>query len=336
MVLTILNNYILLHPWFLLLLALIPVIGVWYYRQMKLRYPTLQLSSLEGVKDMTTWRVKLRWLAPVLRAAAFALFVFALARPQLTLKEEDIKAEGIDIILVMDLSSSMLARDFEPDRLEVSKKVAAEFVNKRPYDRIGLVVFSGEAFTQCPLTMDHRVVKEYLQNLKCGILEDGTAIGMGLATAVNRIIDSETKSKVVILLTDGVNNAGYIQPMMSADMALESDIRVYTIGVGSVGDALAPVSRLSDGRFKFGISRVEIDEELLQEIAEMTGGEYFRATSEKGLEEIYDKIDSLEKTEIEVTTIKRYSEEYHVFLFLGFMLLLMELVLRYTIFRAIP
>lgn len=330
------GNLNFVSPEFLLLLLLIPAVGIWYYRRYKQRYPTMDMPSLEGVAGLFSWRARLRIALPILRALAFGLFVIALARPQESLKEENIKAEGIDIVLVMDLSSSMLARDFTPDRLEVSKDVAAQFVDKRPYDRVGLAVFSGEAFTQCPLTTDHAVVKDFLENLKCGILEDGTAIGMGLATAVNRLKDSESVSKVVILLTDGVNNSGYIQPMTAAQIASQFDVKVYTIGIGSVGEALTPVSVRSDGRYIFGLARVEIDEQLLKEIAEMTGGAYFRATSKEGLEEIYSKIDELEKTEIEVTTIRRYSEEFYFFAGLGLLLLILEILLRYTVFRALP
>ncbi len=328
--------YNFVNPEFFLLLLLLPVLGVWYYRRYRERYPTMGMPSLEGIRQLSSWRAKLRIVLPVLRGLAFVALVIAMARPQESLKEENIKAEGIDIVLVMDLSSSMLARDFVPDRLEVSKEVAAQFVDKRPYDRIGLAVFSGEAFTQCPLTTDHRIVKDYLEALKCGILEDGTAIGMGLATAVNRLKDSESVSKVVILLTDGVNNSGYIQPMTAAQIASQFDVKVYTIGIGSVGEALTPVSVRSDGRYIFGLARVEIDEQLLKEIAEMTGGKYFRATSKEGLEEIYANIDQLEKTEIEVTTIRRYSEEFFAFAGLAIWLLMLELVLRYTIFRALP
>lgn len=259
-----------------------------------------------------------------------------MARPQRVLKEEEIVAEGIDISLAMDLSSSMLAQDFQPNRLEVSKRVAADFVGQRQYDRIGLVVFAGEAFTQCPLTTDHLVLNEFLSKLECGILEDGTAIGMGLATAVNRLKESETKSKVVILLTDGVNNTGYQSPMLAAKIAKEYGIKVYTIGVGSIGETRAPVSRRSDGKYVLGLVRVEIDEALLQQIAEMTGGRYYRAVDEQSLEQIYASIDQLEKTKIEVTSFKRYSEEYYHFAFWGIVFLLFEVILRYTILRAIP
>ncbi|HHH49756.1 MAG TPA: VWA domain-containing protein [Saprospiraceae bacterium] len=324
------------NPEFFLLLLLLPIIGFWYLWKYRQRYPEMRLSTLEALAEVNSLRGRLRALLPILRALAFIALVIAMARPQETLKEEEIKAEGIDIMLVMDLSSSMLAQDFKPDRLEVSKAVATEFVGKRSFDRIGLAVFAGEAFTQCPLTTDHRVVKEFLGHLRCGILEDGTAIGMGLATAVNRLKDSEADSKVVILLTDGVNNAGYVKPMTAAEIAREFDVKVYTIGVGSTGDAYTPVSRRSDGKYNFGLARVEIDEDLLVEIAEMTGGKYFRATSAESLQKIYAEIDNLEKTEIEVTSIKRYSEEFYRFVFWALLFLVVELLLRYTVFRTIP
>ena len=324
------------NPEFFGLLLLLPAIGAWYFFKRDQYYPTLKMPNLASISDFSSWRGKLRGILPILRSLAFIMLVIAIARPQETLKEEEIKAEGIDIFLVMDLSSSMLAQDFKPDRLEASKRVAGEFVDKRKFDRIGLGVFAGEAFTQCPLTTDHRVVKEFLAGLKCGILDDGTAIGMGLATAVNRIKESAAESKVVILLTDGVNNAGYVKPITAAEIAREFGVKVYTIGVGSTGDALTPVSRRSDGRYIFGLARVEIDEALLKKIAEMTGGKYFRATSEESLERIYAEIDKLEKTEIEVTSLKRYSEEFHFFAFLGLIFLLLEITLRYTLFRTIP
>lgn len=330
------KNITFVNPGLLILLLLLPLLGLWYFFQYKKRYPTLTMSSLESVKGISSWRGKLRAILPILRGLTFILFIIALARPQLTLKEEEIKAEGIDIALVMDLSSSMLAQDFKPDRLEVSKQVASDFIDKRQHDRISLAVFAGEAFTQCPLTTDHRVLKEFLAGLKCGILEDGTAIGMGLATAVNRLKDSEAKSKIVILLTDGDNNAGYIQPMTAAEIAKEFNVKVYTIGVGTRGKALAPVSRNSNGQYIFGLAPVKIDENLLTELANLTNGKYFRATDEQSLEQIYSDIDQLEKTEIEVTTIKRYSEEFHQFVFIGLLFLLLEFLLRYTVLRTIP
>jgi len=330
------ENIHFVNPEAFLLLLLLPGLGAWYFLRRKERYATLKMPNLQAATGFASFRGKLRGLLPVFRALAFTVLVIALARPQKTLKEEDITADGIDIFMVMDLSSSMLAQDFKPDRLEVSKRVAAEFVSKREYDRIGLAVFAGEAFTQCPLTTDHRVVKEFLANLKCGLLDDGTAIGMGLATAVNRIKDSEAKSKVVILLTDGVNNAGYVKPITAAEIAREFGVKVYTIGVGSTGDALTPISRRSDGRYIFGLARVEIDEQLLKKIADMTGAKYFRATSAESLERIYAEIDQLEKTKINVTSIKRYSEEFHRFALLGLLLLVLEILLRYTVFRTIP
>ncbi len=321
---------------FFLLLLLLPLIGFLYYWRRKDRFLNIRMSNLKGIEKSKSLRATLRPYLPVLRALSFIFFVIALARPQEVLKEEEINAEGIDICLVMDLSSSMLAQDFKPDRLQVSKQVATDFVSKREHDRIGMAVFAGEAFTQCPLTTDHRVLKEFLGNLECGMLKDGTAIGDGLATAVNRIKESETKSKVVILLTDGDNNAGYIKPMTAAEIAREFDVKVYTIGVGSRGQALAPVSRRSDGQYIFGLAKVQIDEELLKEISKITGGKYYRATSAEKLQQIYDEINQLEKTKIEVTTLKRYNEEYHRFAFWGILFFLLEALLRFTVFKTIP
>lgn len=323
-------------PAALLLLLLLPMLGAWYFYRRRQRYATLRMPSLRGIEGIQSIRGRLRTLLPILRLLAVGALIIALARPQKILEEEEVKAEGIDIAMVMDLSSSMLAEDFEPNRLEVSKRVAADFVDKREFDRIGLVVFSGEAFTQCPLTIDHDVVKNFLSQLECGLLEDGTAIGLGLATAVNRLKDSEAKSKVVILLTDGVNNTGYQSPKLAAQIAQEFGMKVYTIGVGSMGETLAPVSRRSDGKFIFGIARVEIDEDLLREIADMTGGQYFRATDAKSLEEIYASIDQLEKTEMDVTSFRRHQEQFHLFALWGLIFLLLELVLRYSVLRTIP
>ena len=330
------DNIQFVNPAFFLLLLLLPLVGYWYLRRRSRHYATLRMPSLDSIRGMRSWRGRLRAALPILRALAFVALVVAMARPQEVLKEEEVDAEGIDIMLAIDLSSSMLAQDFKPDRLEVSKRVAAQFIDKRRYDRIGLAVFAGEAFTQCPLTTDHRVLKNFLEQLSCGTLDDGTAIGMGLATAVHHLEESEAKSKTVILLTDGVNNAGYINPMMAAQIAQKLGVKVYTIGVGSTGDALTPVSRRSDGRYIFGLARVEIDEALLKDIANMTEGEYFRSTSAESLERIYDKIDQLEKTKIEVTVLKRYNEAFHPFVFWGLVLLLLEALLRYTVLRTIP
>lgn len=330
------NNLSFQQPWFFLFLLLIPVVVWLRNRRGREQEATVKMPTLEAVVGLKSWKADFQKLLPVLRGLAFVALVAALARPQLTLKEEDIKAEGIDIFLAIDLSSSMLAQDFNPDRLEVCKRVAVEFVDKRQYDRIGLAVFSGEAFTQCPLTTDHRVLTDFIEGLRCGILEDGTAIGMGLATAVNRIKDSPGKSKVVILLTDGVNNAGYVKPLTAAEIAKEFGVKVYTIGVGQEGTAVSPISRRSDGSYVMGMARVEIDEELLKQISDMTGGKYFRATTARSLEKIYDEIDRLEKTEIDVTSVKRYSEEFYRFVWLAVFLLVLELLLRFTVLRSIP
>lgn len=332
----VLENITFVSPIFFGLLLLLPIIAWWYLSNYRQRYVSIHMPSLEGLGKNRSVKGPLRSLLPILRMLAFVVLVVAMARPQRILQEEEVIAEGIDISLAMDLSSSMLAQDFQPNRLGVSKRVAADFVEQRQYDRVGLVVFAGEAFTQCPLTTDHKVLKAFLNKLECGILEDGTAIGLGLATAVNRLKDSESTSKVVILLTDGVNNTGYQSPLLAAKIAKEYGIRVYTIGVGSVGEARAPVSQRSDGKYILGSVKVEIDEELLRQVAEMTGGKYYRAVDEQSLEEIYASIDQLEKTKIEVTSFKRYSEEYNLFAFLGILFLLTEVLLRYTVLRAIP
>ena len=322
-------------PWWLLLWVL-PPLWFWWYRRREDRLRTpMRISSLEGVPLLSSWRARAKKQLPWLRLVALMVLIAAMARPQRALQEEQIKAEGIDIMLSMDLSSSMLAQDFRPDRLSVSKGVASEFVDRRTFDRLGLVVFSGEAYAQCPLTTDHSIVKMFLSELQCGVLEDGTAIGMGLATAVNRLKDSPVKSKVIILLTDGVNNSGYIKPITAAEIARQLNIKVYTVGVGSMGDALTPVSRRSDGQYIFGLAQVEIDEALLKEISNMTGGKYFRATSEESLEKIYREIDQLEKTEIEVTTLKRYSEAFSRLVWIAFGLILVEFGLRQTWLRSI-
>jgi Ca-activated chloride channel homolog len=331
-----LKNIEFANPEFLLLLLALPLIAWWYRGKYKTHYAPITMSNLAMFRGNSSWRGRLRFLLPILRGLAFLVLTVAMARPQKLLNEEDVQADGIDITITLDLSSSMLAQDFEPDRLEVAKKVASDFVEKRAYDRIGLVVFSGEAFTQCPLTTDHAVVKEFLANLQCGFLQDGTAIGMGLATAVNRMKESQTKSKVIILMTDGVNNAGYFKPEDAMELAKTLGIKVYTIGVGSTGEAMSPVGRRSDGKYVFGLVPVEIDETLLQNIAQSTGGRYYRATNAQELEQIYGEIDRLEKSRIDVTTLKRRSEAFTNWAMVGLILLILELGLRYTVFRTIP
>lgn len=323
-------------PMWLLLLEIIPVIIIYRIQHRKLRgVAAIDVPVLSGTLPLSPRAKMAKWVEPLFWTA-IALMIVALARPQREFSEEIVKGEGIDIFLVMDLSSSMLARDFDPDRLTVSKQVAIDFVQHRTYDRIGLAVFAAESYTQCPLTHDHNVLINYLQGLECGALEDGTAIGMGLAAAVNRLKDSDAKSKVVVLLTDGVNNAGYIRPATAADVAQEFGIRVYTIGVGSYGQALSPVRRRADGEYMFGLTTVEIDEELLQSISDQTGGKYYRATSKERLQRVYEEIDRLEKTEVEITVHKEYQELYYWPLIMGFVLLGFLYVARATFLRTLP
>lgn len=329
------NNIQFEYPWWLLALLPLLALVVWYFISRRKKVPSIIISGLPGKMPFSFRSFLSKWL-PVLNFLAIGAFIVGLARPQLLLQEKEINADGIDIFMVMDLSSSMLARDFKPDRLEASKALATEFITKRPFDRIGLAVFAGEAFTQCPLTSDHGVLKEFMAGLQCGFLEDGTAIGMGLAAGVNRLKESLAKSKVIILLTDGVNNAGYIQPMTAAELAQEFNVKVYTIGVGSEGEALSPVSKKRNGQYVFGRTRVEIDENLLRQISRMTGGQYFRATNVEGLQRVYDTIDRLEKTEMEVTVIKRYEELYGGWLLFGLALLALTQLLNWTLLKIYP
>jgi Ca-activated chloride channel family protein len=281
-------------------------------------------------KSFRNW---LRHVLFALRAAAIALLIIVAARPQKTDKFQDISTEGIDIIFALDISGSMLARDFKPDRLEASKNVATEFISGRPYDRLGLVVFSGESFTQCPLTTDHAVLINLLRELQSGMIEDGTAIGNGLATAVNRIKDSEAKSKVIILLTDGVNNRGEIAPATAADIARTYGIRVYTIGVGSMGTAPYPVQ--TPYGVQYQNMPVEIDEAILREISEKTGGRYFRATDNNKLVQVYSEIDKMEKSKIDVRQFTRREEKFIIPAAIAFALLALEILLRLTIYKNI-
>lgn len=326
-----------LHPYWLLLLGIIPFLIYWEWKWKRTKAPALRLSTLEALRSVKSARARLAKILPWMRVAAAVAFIIAMARPQATLKQEQIKADGIDIVLSTDLSSSMLAKDFSPDRLEAAKVVAADFVERRPYDRIGLVVFAAEAYTQSPLTTDHAILNRLISELRCGMLTDGTAIGYGLATAVNRVKESQAKSKVIILITDGVNNAGdYVKPLDAAQAAKEFGVKVYTIGIGTTGEAYTPIGRRANGEYVFGFAPVEIDEQLLTQIADATGGRYYRATDMKRLQEIYAEIDKLEKTQIEISVVKRYSEEFYKFLLLGVLLLIAELLLRYSVFRTLP
>jgi Ca-activated chloride channel homolog len=322
------------EPLFLLLLAVIPAMIAFYiFKQQKssasLRMPGLNQFSEAG----TTFRHYLRHIFFAFRTLAVTLLIIVLARPQATDKFQNISTEGIDIVLALDISGSMLARDFRPDRLEASKNVATEFISGRPYDRMGLVVFSGESFTQCPLTTDHAVLINLLREIQSGMIEDGTAIGMGLATAVNRIKDSEAKSKVIILLTDGVNNRGEIAPATAAGIAKTYGIRVYTIGVGTQGVAPYPVQ--TPYGIQYQDMQVEIDEAILKEIAGTTGGKYFRATDNDKLVQVYNEIDKLEKSKIDVRQFSRKEEKYFIPALIAFCLLTLEILLRNTIFRTL-
>jgi Ca-activated chloride channel family protein len=328
-------HIVLAHPHFLWLLLLLPLL-VWYsLYQQRQRAATFRVSTTEGLKNIRpSWKVRWRPLLLVLRSLAFIAFVIALARPQKTDVSETIDSEGVDIVLSMDISGSMLAEDFKPDRLEAAKANALKFVDARPTDRIGLVIFSGESFTQCPITIDHSVLKEQLKQIKSGMLQDGTAIGMGLATAVDRLRDARGKSRVVILMTDGVNNTGLIDPQTALEVAKAYKVRVYTIGIGSEGQALSPVQT------PFGIQKqmvpVQIDEPLLKKIASETGGKYYRATGNTRLESIYKEIDQLEKTKVEVNAYKHYVEKFFPFALAGILAILLELLLSFTIFRKLP
>ena len=329
------SGYSFASPWWLLALLLLPVLYWYPFRSGKARESTLVVSGLSIFPGAKSWKARAAKWWPLVFLTGLLLAILALARPQRSLTEEKVRAEGIDIVLAMDISSSMLSQDFSPDRLEVSKEVARAFVSKREHDRIGLVVFSGEAFTLCPLTMDKAILDDFLSNVEVGVLEDGTAIGMGLAAAVNRMKTSAAASRVVILLTDGVNNTGYIDPNTATQMAVQMGIRVYTIAVGRSGMAPSPVGRDPNGEYVFQMAPVEIDTELLQNIARATNGKYYRATDQESLEAIYDDIDKLEKTEREVTVYKRYADLFPGFLLGALLLFIAGWLGRMTIFRPL-
>ncbi len=324
------------HPRLLYLALLaIPAI-VWYIYRNNRVHAELQVSLIPHTSEVRkSFRALLRHVPFALRILAFLLLVIVLARPQSVNRWEDQTIEGIDIMLALDISGSMLAGDFSPNRIEASKDVASEFVLSRPNDRIGLVLFSGESFTQCPLTTDHTVLINLLNEVKVGVIEDqSTAIGLGLATAVKRLKDSNAKSRVVILVTDGVNNAGAVDPVTSAEIAKTFGIRVYTIGVGTHGTAPFPVTDVF-GRTYFQQMEVEIDEPMLKQISSMTNGSYFRATNNQRLKDIYAEIDKLEKSKIDVKLYSRKYEEYRMFAIGALALLLLELFLRTVVFRSV-
>ena len=318
-----------------LLLVLVPMAAYYVYRTRQ-GGATLQLSSVKGIERLPrSPRYYLRHVPFVLRCLTVALLIVALARPQTSESNETSTTEGVDIVMSLDISGSMLARDFRPDRITAAKDVAQAFIMERPNDRIGLVVFAGESFTQSPLTTDKATLITLLSRVRSGMIEDGTAIGNGLATAVNRLKESPAKSKVVILLTDGVNNRGQIAPLTAAEIAKTFGIRVYTIGVGTRGMAPTPAIDMW-GRLTFVQAEVEIDEDVLTQIAEMTGGKYFRATDNNKLKDIYEEINALEKTRVEVDSQTRYYEKFMPFVLAALLLTVLEVLLRYLYLKRIP
>ena len=324
------------NPKILWLLVVVPLWVAYYVWRSMQGGASIVISTTDSLrKAPRTLRYYLRHLPAVLRVAVLTLTIVALARPQTIEHKSKTLTDGIDIVLAMDISSSMLARDFKPDRLSASKEVAAEFVANRQGDRIALVVFAGEAFTQSPLTTDQSSLQTLLGRLRSGVVEDGTAIGNGLATAVNRLRESDSKSKVVILLTDGVNNRGQISPLTAADIAKEQGIKVYTIGVGSNGVAPYPAYD-AFGQIVFQNQKVEIDEKTLREIARKTDGEYFRATDKGSLQRIYDHIDKMEKSKVEKLDYTHIYEEYLLFVLWALGLLLAEFIVKYVVLKRIP
>ena len=328
------NNYTFVNNEFFYLLIVPTAILIWYILKSKTFNSTILFSDTNSINKTRTLKTKLRHLPYLLKIIASALLIITIARPQSSTNWEESTTEGIDIVLSMDISGSMLAQDLKPNRLEASKNVAMDFISKRTNDRVGLVIFAGESFTQCPLTTDHNVLVNLFKDVKSGMVDDGTAVGMGLATAVNRLKDSEAISKVIILLTDGVNNSGTVPPLTAAEIAEKFGIRVYTIGVGTEGFAPYPFQT------PFGVQyqevEVKIDEKTLQDIATLTDGKYFRATNNKSLKEIYKDIDSLEKSKIEVTEFHKRSEEFLPFALCALSLLLLGFILQITYLKQIP
>ena len=330
------SNFEFVNPQLFWLLLVLPLLLLWFFWKRKQQTAVLKISSLKGFDTSKNWLAKLRPLLFVLRLITLALIIVAMARPRTVDESTRIKTtKGIDIVIAIDVSASMLARDLKPNRLEALKVVASKFIQARPNDRLGLVEYAGESYTKTPLTSDKNIVLSSLKSIKYNTtITGGTAIGMGLATSVNRLKESRAKGKVIILLTDGVNNSGFIDPKIASELAVEFGIKVYTIGIGSNGMALSPIGILPNGSFQYGNIQVEIDEGLLKQIAETTGGKYFRATSNSKLEDIYEEINKLEKTEIEETKYKSYDELFRPLVLAAFGLLLFELLLRYTVFRS--
>lgn len=330
------ENFTFENPQFFWLFLLLPGVIAWYFWKRNKQQAVLKISSVKGFKAETSVLAKIKPVLFLLRILSLALLIIALARPRtVDVSSRTKTTKGIDIVMAIDVSGSMLAKDLRPNRLEALKKVAADFIKGRPSDRIGLVVYAGESYTKTPITSDKTIVLGALKDIRYNnVLENGTAIGMGLATAVNRLKDSKAKSKVVILLTDGSNNSGFIDPKIASELAVEYGIKTYTIGIGTNGMALAPVAIRPNGSFQYGNVQVEIDEKLLKEIAKVTKGKYFRATNNSKLKEIYQEIDKLEKTDIEEFKFYNYEEKFRMLVLLAGLFLLLEILLRYTIFRS--
>lgn len=327
------HNIIFTQPWFFAMLLLLPVLIGWYIKRNNTSRASVRISSLRG-EMLSSWKSMLRHLPFIFRLLALSAIIVALAKPQIRNQEQHAEGEGIDIILCIDVSGSMTAQDFQPNRLEAAKKVASDFVNKRLTDRIGIVIFSGESFTQCPLTTDHNVLLQAIQAIHNGLLEDGTAIGSGLSTSVDRLRTSKSKSKVVLLLTDGENNGGLIDPKTAKEIAKAFGVKVYTIGMGSEGYAVRPES--TPAGVIMQNEKVSIDEKLLTEIATETGGKYFRAKDNEGLAYIYRSIDALEKSKVDLVKTVHYEDRFMPFVMLALFFLLLEIFLNYTVFRKFP
>jgi Ca-activated chloride channel homolog len=323
------------YPWMFYFLLVIPLMLVWYWYKGKHRQPSITYSSLKIFKDMPlSWKERLKYLPIILRSLAIALLIVALARPQTYSSGQNSYTQGIDIVMVLDLSGSMLSEDLKPNRIEAAKEVIKNFIKDRPNDRIGLVVFQSESFTQCPLTIDHNVLLNLLSQVHSGMIADGTAIGNAIANAVNRLKDTEAKSKVIILLTDGVNNSGEVDPVTAAQIANTYGIRIYTVGVGTRGEAPYPVQTPFGTRYQMIPS--DVDDSTLTQIANITGGEYFRATDTEGLKDIYHKIDQLEKSKIEITSYRNATELFYDWLGAGLVLLFLEIGLGKTVLKKLP
>jgi Ca-activated chloride channel homolog len=321
-------------PWFFALFAIIPVLVYFYLRPPIRTQGSLLVSGIKAFGTGRTWKTMLRHILFILRMLALSCIIIALARPQTGNEQQETTGEGIDIVFCLDISGSMLAQDFSPNRMDAAKQVASDFIDRRPTDRMGLVIFAGESFTMCPLTTDHSVLKSQLFNVQSGLLEDGTAIGSGLATGVERLRSSTSKSKVIILLTDGENNGGSIDPNTAKEIAKSFGVRVYTVGMGTEGFAPVPVQ--TSAGVIMQREKVSIDEKLLKQIANETGGKYFRATDNENLSNIYKEIDRLEKSKFQVTTFTHYTEKFLPFVLVAVGCLVLEWILRFTLFRKFP